>query len=84
MGLSEYTFFFHSEHVKLLEANGFEVFNQQGCNSSHHAGTALEVPYGAADHLILDVLLEYRWSAVNVTYIILTQGLDSGLRPASY
>ena len=72
--------FFHSEYVKLLRADGSEVFNQQGCNSSYPAGTALEVPYGAANQLILDVFLEYRWSAVNIKYSILNQGLDSGLQ----
>ena len=79
------TFFFvFSEYVKLLKADGSEVFIQQGCNSSYPAGTALEVPYGATDNIILDVFIEYRWSAVNIKYNILNHGLDSGLQPTLY
>ena len=72
-------FFSYSEHVKLIKPDGSEVFNQRGCNSSHPAGTSLEVPFGDEEHLILDISLEYRWSVVNVKYSIVGHTLDSGL-----
>ena len=73
-----------SEHFKLFRSDGYDVFNQGGCNSSYPAGTSLEVPFGDAEHLILDVSLEYRWSVVNVEYSIVGQTLDSGLQPMAY
>ena len=73
--------FSFSEHVKLLRANSYEVFNQGGCSSSYPAGTSLEVPFGDEEHLILDISLEYRWSVVNVKYSIVGHTLDSGLQP---
>ena len=72
-------FFSFSEHVKLIKPDGFEIFNQGGCNSSQTEGTSLEVPFGNAQHLILDISLEYRWSVVNVKYSISGRTLDSGL-----
>ena len=72
-------FFSYSEHAKLIKPDGSEVFNQRGCNSSHPAGTSLEVPFGDEEHLILDISLEYRWSVVNVKYSIVGHTLDSGL-----
>ena len=72
-------FFSYSEHAKLIKPDGSEVFNQKGCNSSHPAGTSLEVPFGDEEHLILDISLEYRWSVVNVKYSIVGHTLDSGL-----
>lgn len=77
-------FFSFSEHVKLLRSDGYEVFNQGGCNFSYPAGTSLEVPFGDEEHFILDVSLEYRWSVVNVEYSIVGQTLDSGLQPMAY
>ena len=77
-------FFSFSEHVKLIKPDGSEVFNQRGCNSSHPAGTSLEVPFRGAEHLLLDISLEYRWSAVNVKYSIVGHTLDSGLQPMAY
>ena len=68
-----------SEHVKLLRPDGYEVFNQGGCNSPYPA--SLEVPFGDAEHLILDISLEYRWSVVNVKYSIVGQTLYSGSQP---
>ena len=76
--------FSFSEHFKLFRSDGYEVFNQEGCNSSYPAGTSLEVPFGDAEHLTLDVSLEYRWSVVNVEYSIVGQTLDSGLQPMAY
>ena len=70
-----------SEHVKLLRPDGYEVFNKGGCNSSYPAGTSLEVPFGDAEHLILDISLEYRWSVVNVKYSIVGRTLNSGSQP---
>ena len=80
---SFFYFFFwsFSEHVKLLRPDGYEVFNQEGCNSSYPAGTSLEVPFGDAEHLILDISLEYRWSVVNVKYSIVSRTLNSGSQP---
>ena len=63
----------------LIKPDGSKIFNQEGCNSSHSAGTSQEVPFGDAEHLILDISLEYRWSVVNVKYSIVGQTLDSGL-----
>ena len=83
--LSFFFFFFScSEHFKLFRSDGYEVFNQGGCNSSYPAGTSLEVPFGGAEHFILDISLEYRWSVVNVEYSIVGQTLDSGLQPMAY
>ena len=76
--------FSFSEHVKLFRSDGYEVLNQGGCNSSYPAGTSLEVPFGDAEHFILDISLEYRWSVVNVEYSIVGQTLDSGLQPMAY
>ena len=73
--------FSFSEHVKLLRPDGYEVFNQGGCNSSYPAGTSLEVPFGDAQHLILDISLEYRWSVANVKYSIVGRTLYSGSQP---
>ena len=73
--------FSFSEHVKLLRPDGYEVFNQGGCNSSYPAVTSLEVPFGDEEHLILDISLEYGWSVVNVKYNIVGQTLYSGLQP---
>ena len=70
-----------SEHVKLLRPDGYEVFNKGGRNSSYPAGTSLEVPFGDAEHLILDISLEYRWSVVNVNYSIVGRTLNSGSQP---
>ena len=85
---SFFSFFFFcfsfSEHVKLFRSDGYEVLNQGGCNSSYPAGTSLEVPFGDAEHFILDISLEYRWSVVNVEYSIVGQTLDSGLQPMAY
>ena len=76
-----FLFFFlsFSEHVKLLRPDGYEVFNKGGCNSSYPA--SLEVPFGDAEHLILDISLEYRWSVVNVKYSIVGRTLNSGSQP---
>ena len=76
--------FSFSEHVKLFRSDGYEVLNQGGCNSSYPAGTSFEVPFGDAEHFILDISLEYRWSVVNVEYSIVGQTLDSGLQPMAY
>lgn len=73
--------FSFSEHVKLLRPDGYEVFNQGGCNSSYPAVTSLEVPFGDEEHLILDISLEYGWSVVNVKYSIVGQTLYSGSQP---
>ena len=73
-----YLFFAFSEHVRLLRPDGYEVFNQGGCNSSYPAGTSLEVPFGDEEHLILDISLEYGWSVVNVKYSIVGRTLYSG------
>ena len=81
---SFFFFFSCSEHFKLFRSDGYEVFNQGGCNSSYPAGTSLEVPFGGAEHFILDISLEYRWSVVNVEYSIVGQTLDSGLQPMAY
>lgn len=70
-----------SEHIKILHSTGTEVFKHEGCQSSLPSGTSLEVPIGTTDHIILEIVLEYRWSVVNLEYDILSQGLDSGLRP---
>ena len=77
-------FFSFSEHVKLLRSDGYEVFNQEGCNFSYPVGTSLEVPFGDAEYFILDISLEYRWSVVNVEYSIVGQTVDSGLQPMAY
>ena len=74
-------FFSFSEHVKLLRPDGYEVFDKEGCNSSYPVVTSLEVPFGDAEHLILDISLEYRWSVVNVTYSIVGRTLYSGSQP---
>ena len=74
-------FFSFSEHVKLLRPDGYKVFNQEGCNSSYPVVTSLEVPFGDAEHLILDISLEDRWSVVNVTYSIVGRTLYSGSQP---
>ena len=71
-----YLFFAFSEHVKLLRPDGYEVFNQGGCNSPYPA--SLEVPFGDAEHLILDISLEHGWGVVNVTYSIVGRTLYSG------
>ena len=63
----------------LIKPDGSKIYNQGGCNSSHPAGTSLEVPFGDVAHLILDISLEYKWSVVNVKYSIVGQTLDSGL-----
>ena len=67
-----------SEHLKILKSNGSAVFNQGGCRSSLPYGTVLEVPFGAANYLLLDIRLEYRWSDVKIKYITLKDGLNSG------
>ena len=77
--LCHFFFISFSEHLMLIKPDGSNIFNQEGCNSSHPAGTSLEVPFGDAEHLILDISLEYRWSVVNVKYSIVGQTLDSGL-----
>ena len=77
-------FFSFSEHIKLFRSDGYEVFNQEGCNFSYPAGTSFEVPFGDAEHFILDISLEYRWSVVNAEYSIVGQTVDSGLRPMAY
>ena len=64
--------------MKLLRPDGYEVFNQGGCNSPYPAGTSLEVPFGDAEHLILDISLEDGWGVVNVTYSIVGRTLYSG------
>ena len=71
-----YLFFAFSEHVKLLRPDGYEVFNQGGCNSPYPA--SLEVPFGDAEHLILDISLEHGWGVVNFTYSIVGRTLYSG------
>ncbi|XP_073248869.1 uncharacterized protein [Porites lutea] len=73
-----------SEHLMLITPDGSKIFNQGGCNSSHPAGTSLEVPFGDAEHLILDISLEYRWSVVNVKYSIVGQTLDSAETVSSW
>ena len=77
-------FFSFSEHVKLLRPDGYEVFNQRGCNSSYPAGTSLEVPFGDAQYLILDISLEHRWSVANVKYSIVGRTLYSGSQPMAF
>ena len=72
-----------SEHFKILKSDGSQVFNQEGCRSSLPYGTVLEIPFGAANYLLLSILLEYRWSAVNIKYIILKDGLNSGWKRVS-
>ena len=42
----------------------------------------MEVPFGDANHLFVDAFLDYKWSAVNIKYNILNQGLDAGLTPS--
>lgn len=42
----------------------------------------MEVPFGDANHLFVDAFLDYEWSAVNIKYNILNQGLDAGLTPS--
>jgi len=79
--LLSFAFVVFSEYIKILHSTGTEVFNHKGCQSSLPYGTSLEVPIGTTDHIILEIVLEYRWSAVNLEYDILSQGLDSGLRP---
>ena len=79
--LLSFVFVVFSEHIKILHSNGTEVFNHEGCQSSLPSGTSLEVPIGTTYHITLEIVLEYRWSAVSLEYNILSQGLDSGLRP---
>ena len=73
-----YLFSAFSERVKLFRPDGYEVFNQRGCNSLYPAGTSLEVPFGDAEHLILDISQEHGWNVVNVTYSIVGRTLYSG------
>ena len=77
-----FLFRFLSERIRIFHSNGTEVFNHEGCQSSLPYGTSLEVPIGATNHIILQIILEYRWSAVKLQYDILSQGLDSGLGPS--
>ena len=80
----EHTLFVYccfSELFRILHSNGTEVFNHEGCQSSLPYGTSLEVPIGITNHIILQIVLEYRWSAVKLEYDISSQGLDSGLWP---
>lgn len=69
-----------SEHLKISKADGTEVFYQQGCKSSLPYGTVLEVPFESGNHFLLDVSLEYRWSAVSIKYNILKDGFNSGVK----
>ena len=66
------------EYFKIHSADGTEVFNQQGCKYSLPYGTALEVPFGSTNHIMVEIFLEYRWSDVKVKYSVLNQGLNSG------
>ncbi|PFX28263.1 Transmembrane protease serine 5 [Stylophora pistillata] len=66
-----------SEHVKIFHEDGTELFNQGGCQSSLPYGTSLEIPFGFSNHITVDISLQYRWSAVNIQYIISKQGHNS-------
>ena len=73
-------FFLPSEYIKILHANGTEIFNHEGCRSFLPSGTFLEVPIGIAKHIKVEMFLEYRWSTIKIQYDILSRGLDSGLQ----
>ncbi|KAL9953497.1 hypothetical protein ACROYT_G040920 [Oculina patagonica] len=77
ISLQRIYFGYCGEYIKILHAHGTEIFSYEGCQSSLPSGLSLEVPIGIANRIILQLNMEYRWSAVKIQYNILSHGLDS-------
>jgi len=75
--LIKFTFHFLSEYLRILSGNGSVVLNQYGYSSAAQT-TFLEVDFGNANNITVQVYLSHYYSHFKLQYGILKQGIQSG------
>ena len=71
------TVLFDSEYIKIIDGDGLIAFSRYGYSSSPWK-TFLEVNYGNATNVTVEIYLTYYWSQFKLQYGIVKQGLQSG------
>ncbi|XP_020606859.1 MAM and fibronectin type III domain-containing protein 1-like [Orbicella faveolata] len=70
-------FYYSYEYLKILSGNGSVVLNQYGYSSAAQK-TFLEVDFGSANNITVQVYLSYYYSHFKLQYGIMKQGIQSG------
>ncbi|KAL9953500.1 hypothetical protein ACROYT_G040923 [Oculina patagonica] len=83
VSLQELYLSYYYEYIKIIDGDGSIVFYHYGYSSSPWK-TFVEVKYGNATNVTVEIYLTYRWSRFKLQYGIVKQGLPSALPVANW